>query len=93
MSINRISTQPYINAYTSNSNKAVENVSKPKENSDRIEISSFAKTLQSYTTDNTKTIDNSARVAEIKNQIDNGTYSIDAQLTARSMMQAMRESK
>lgn len=91
MSINRINTQPYINAYTSNASKPVENVNKSKD-VDRVEISSFAKTLQSYSTNNTEVVENSEKVAEIKNQIQNGTYNIDAQLTARSILQAMKES-
>lgn len=87
MSIDRITRQSFINAYNSNSNKTIKNVEKVK-NVDTIEISSLGKSLKDYSLDNN--IDNAKKVAEIKNKVDSGTYSIDARLTARSILKAMK---
>lgn len=89
MSINRINRQSFINAYNSNSNKCVKNVTKAK-TFDTIEISSLGKSLKDYSLDNN--IDNAKKIAEIKNKVDSGTYSIDARITARSILNAMKES-
>lgn len=89
MSINRINRQSFINAYNSNSNKCVKNVTKSK-TFDTIEISSLGKSLKDYSSDNN--IDNAKKIAEIKNKVDSGTYSIDARVTARSILNAIKES-
>ncbi|MDU5720697.1 MAG: flagellar biosynthesis anti-sigma factor FlgM [Clostridium butyricum] len=89
MSIDRITRQSFINAYNSNSNKTIKNVEKVK-NVDTIEISSLGKSLKDYSLDNN--IDNAKKIAEIKNKVDSGTYSIDARITARSILNAMKES-
>lgn len=89
MSINRINRQSFINAYNSNSNKCVKNVTKAK-TFDTIEISSLGKSLKDYSSDNN--IDNAKKIAEIKNKVDSGTYSIDARVTARSILNAIKES-
>lgn len=68
-------------------NKCVKNVTKAK-TFDTIEISSLGKSLKDYSSDNN--IDNAKKVAEIKNKVDSGTYSIDARLTARSILKAMK---
>lgn len=88
MSIDRINRQSFINAYNSNSNKCVKNVTKAK-TFDTIEISSLGKSLKDYSSDNN--IDNAKKVAEIKNKVDSGTYSIDAKITTRSILKAMKE--
>lgn len=90
MSIDRINRQTYINAYNSNSNKSVDKVAKTK-NVDRIEISELGKTLKNYSLDNTTA--NTQKIAEIKNRIDSGTYNVDARLTAKSLLNAMKEQK
>lgn len=90
MSIERINRQSYINAYSSNSNKSVEKVNKSKE-VDRIEISSLGKSLTDYSPSNN--IDNSKKIADIKSKVESGTYNVDARLTARSLLNAMKESK
>lgn len=90
MSIERINRQSYINAYNSTSNKSVEKVKKAKD-VDRIEISELGKSLIDYSLD--KNIDNTKKIAEIKNKVDNGTYNVDARLTAKSLLNAMKESK
>jgi negative regulator of flagellin synthesis FlgM len=89
MSIDRISRQQYINAYNSNRSKSVDKISKSKD-IDRIEISEVGKSLKNYSSDNI--IGNAQKVAEIKNKIDSGTYSVDARLTAQSLLNAIKES-
>ena len=89
MSIDRISRQQYINAYNSNRSKSVDRISKSKD-VDRIEISEVGKSLKNYSSDNI--IGNAQKVAEIKNKIDSGTYNVDARLTAKSLLNAMKES-
>lgn len=90
MSIDRISRSTYINAYNSNSSKAVEK-SKKTNDVDRIEISELGKSLKGYSLDSN--IQNAKKIADIKNKIDSGTYNVDARLTAKSMLNAMKESK
>lgn len=89
MSINRINRQSYITAYNSNTNKNVDRINKTKD-IDRIEISSLGRSLNDYSLD--KSIDNTKKVAEIKSKVESGTYSVDARLTARSLLDAMKES-
>jgi len=89
MSIERINRQPYINAYNSNSSKTVEKVNKAKE-TDRIEISELGKSLNEYSL--TSDIGNVKKVADIKAKLENGTYSVDARLTAKSLLNTMKES-
>jgi negative regulator of flagellin synthesis FlgM len=88
MSIDRINNQTYINMYNSNSNKVTAKTSEVKV-SDTIEISSLGKSLNEYSLNSG--IDNAKRVAEIKNQVESGTYNVDARLTAKSMLSAMKE--
>ena len=88
MSIEGINRQPYINAYSSNSSKAVEKVNKAKE-TDRIEISELGKSLKSYSL--TSDIGSVKKVADIKARLENGTYNVDARLTARGLLNAMKE--
>ena len=89
MGINRINSQPYINAYNSNNNKPVDKVNKTKD-VDRIEISELGKSLKGYSSSND--IGNAQKVSDIKNKVDSGTYNIDARLTAQSLLNAMKES-
>lgn len=88
MSIERINRQPYINAYNSNSSKAVEKVNKSKE-TDRIEISELGKSLKDYSLNSD--IGNMKKITEIKSRIESGTYNVDARLTAQSLLNAMKE--
>jgi len=89
MGINRINSQPYINAYNSNNNKPVDKVNKTKD-VDRIEISELGKSLKEYSLSND--IGNAQKVDDIKNKVDSGTYNIDARLTAQSLLNTMKES-
>lgn len=88
MSINRINSQPYINSYNSNANKSIDKVNKSKD-VDRIEISELGMSLKDYSL--SSDIGNMKKVAEIKNKVENGTYSIDARLTAKSLLNTMKE--
>ena len=90
MGINRINSQPYINAYNSNSNKSVDKVNKSKDVVDRIEISELGKSLKDYSL--SSDLGNVKKVAEIKNKVESGTYNIDARLTAQSLLNSMKES-
>ena len=90
MSIERINRQPYINAYNSNSSKTVEKVNKAKETTDRIEISELGKSLKDYSL--TSDIGSVKKVADIKARLESGTYSVDARLTAKSLLNEMKES-
>lgn len=87
MSIDRVNRQSFINAYNSNSKKNVKNINKTKA-FDTIEISSLGKSLKEYSLE--RDINSTQKVAEIKTRVDSGTYSIDARLTARSIMNAMK---
>ena len=91
MSINRINNQSYINAYSSKMNKSIDKINKTQA-TDRIEISSIGKSIRDYSL-NTDIINNAKKIEDIKNRIENGTYSVDARLTARSILEAMKESK
>ncbi|MDR3593973.1 flagellar biosynthesis anti-sigma factor FlgM [Clostridium sp.] len=88
MSIDGINRLTYINAYNSNSNKNVDKVTKAK-NVDTIEISELGKSLKDYSLDS-KTV-NAKKIAEIKNNVDSGTYNVDARLTAKSLLNTMKE--
>lgn len=87
MSIDRINRPTYINAYNSNCNKPVDKVNKTK-NVDRIEISELGKSLKDYSL--TSDITNMKKVMDIKSKVESGTYNVDARLTAKSLLNAMK---
>ena len=89
MNINGINSNNVINFYSKNKNR----VSQTKEVnnvSDRIEISKLGKRLTNYTLEGVN-VDNSKKIEELKNQINNGTYNVDAKLTARSILDTIKE--
>lgn len=88
MSINRINRSTYMNVYNSNSSKAIEKAKKTND-VDRIEISELGKSLKDYSL--SSDISNIKKVADIKSKVENGTYNVDARLTARSLLNAMKE--
>lgn len=88
MSISRIGNQSYINSYTSGKVTQIDKVRNTKA-TDRIEISPLGRSLQDYTLNGE--IDNARKVAELKAKVDSGTYSIDARLTAKSLLYEMKE--
>ena len=90
MSVNGINRLTYINAYSSNRSGCAGKVDTAK-NSDTIEISSVGKNLNEYSINAGK--NNAEKIAEIKSKIESGTYNVDAKLTAKSMINIMKEDK
>jgi negative regulator of flagellin synthesis FlgM len=88
MSINGINNQIYINKYNSNSNKVTTKISETNK-SDRIEISSLGKSLNEYSLNSD--INNAKKVADVKNRVESGTYNVDAKLTAKSILNVIKE--
>ncbi len=91
MNIKGIGSQNIVNLYTKNNNKIISKGSINKTN-DTIEISNIAKKLNTYSFDDIN-IDNSAKIASLKNKIENGTYNVDAKLTAQSIIDIIKEKK
>lgn len=87
MNIKGINYTNGVNYYNKASSNKVNNIEKEK-TYDRIEISETSKILKDYSIDNN--YDNKKRVMEVKNEISNGTYSYDARLIAKSMLEAMK---
>lgn len=91
MKIEGINSQNIISAYGGNKDKAVAKVDKTKSN-DRIEISNLGKTLNNYSLEGL-TINRNSNIEEIKAKIENGTYNIDAKLTAQSIIDTIKGDK
>lgn len=91
MNINSIRTQNVSNIYASNTAKRV-NAAEKTVQKDTLEISELGKTLSMYDDPSVK-IDNSAKIAELREKIANGTYNVDAKLTAQSIMSAIKEGR
>ena len=89
MNINGINSNNVINLYSKNRNR-VSQTKELKSVSDRIEISKLGKSLTNYTLEGVN-VDNSKKIQELKNQINNGTYNVDAKLTARSILDTIKE--
>ena len=89
MNINGINSNNVINLYSKNRNR-VSKTKEVKSVSDRIEISKLGKSLTNYTLEGVN-VDNSKKIQELKNQINNGTYNVDAKLTARSILDTIKE--
>lgn len=91
MNIKGIGTHNIINLYNKNNNQVAQKSEKVQK-TDTIEISKLGRSLNTYSLDETK-FDNSAKVAEIKKQVENGTYNIDAKLTAQSIIDTIKGNK
>lgn len=89
MNINGINSNNVINLYSKNKNR-VSQTKKVNNVSDRIEISKLGKSLTNYTLEGVN-VDNSKKIQELKNQINNWTYNVDAKLTARSILDTIKE--
>lgn len=89
MNINGINSNNVINLYSKNRNR-VSQTKEVKSVSDRIEISKLGKSLTNYTLEGVN-VDNFKKIQELKNQINNGTYNVDAKLTARSILDTIKE--
>lgn len=88
MNIKGIGSPNAINYYNKVAGTRIDKTDKVKA-SDRIELSEAAKALNDYVVE-TSSYDNKAKIEEIKNKISEGTYNIDAKLTAKSMIDIMK---
>ena len=91
MNIKGIGPSNAINMYSKNAVKKVEK-SNEVVNKDRIEISDLAKSLSNYDVKEVA-VNNDAKIETLRNSIQNGTYNVDAKLTAESIMKAIREGR
>lgn len=91
MNINGIRTQGIANIYASNGAKRIKETNTDI-GKDKIEISELGRSLSMY--DNVDfNIDNSAKIEELKVKIQNGTYNVDAKLTAQSILNNIKEGR
>lgn len=91
MNINGVRTQGIANIYASNGAKRVKETNTDI-GKDKIEISELGRNLSMY--DNVDfNIDNSAKIEELKVKIQNGTYNVDAKLTAQSILNNIKEGR
>ena len=93
MNIKGIGPQNIVNLYTrNNNNNNITSKDNVKKSNDTIEISNIGKQLNTYSFDDIH-IDNSAKIAALRNKIENGTYNVDAKLTAQSIIDIIKEKK
>ena len=91
MNIKGIASQTAISFYNKNVNK-VKNSEAIVKTGDTIEISNLGKSLKDFSLDGIN-IDNTSKIAEIKSKIEIGTYNVDAKLTAKSIVDYIKENK
>lgn len=84
MKVEGISSQSIISSYQKNNNRTINKVQRSN-STDSIEISDIGKSLKNYSLD-VSDVNRSATIEEIRNKISNGTYNIDAKLTAQSIL-------
>ncbi|KOA21053.1 anti-sigma-28 factor, FlgM [Clostridium homopropionicum DSM 5847] len=87
MKISGTSVNNVINIYEKNKREIIKNKEITK--NDYIEISSLGKSLSSYGEDVNK-ISSAEKIEKIRMEISRGTYSIDANLIAKSMINVMK---
>ena len=91
MNINGVRTQGVTNIYASNGARKIKETNTDI-GKDKIEISELGRNLSMY--DNVDfNIDNSAKIEELKAKIKNGTYNVDAKLTAQSILNNIKEGR
>ena len=91
MNINGVRTQGVTNIYASNGARKIKETNTDI-GKDKIEISELGRNLSMY--DNVDfNIDNSAKIEELKSKIQNGTYNVDAKLTAQSILNNIKEGR
>lgn len=91
MNINGVRTQGVTNIYASNGARKIKETNTDI-GKDKIEISELGRSLSMY--DNVDfNIDNSAKIEELKVKIQNGTYNVDAKLTAQSILNNIKEGR
>lgn len=89
MKIQGIGTNNDIYTRYTKVNKTASTESKIVKNEDTIEISELGKELSSFSIEDNN-VDREAKIQELKEKIQNGTYEVDAKLTAQSMIDSMR---
>lgn len=91
MNINGVRTQGVTNIYASNGARKIKETNTDI-GKDKIEISELGRNLSMY--DNVDfNIDNSDKIEELKAKIQNGTYNVDAKLTAQSILNNIKEGR
>ena len=89
MKIQGIGTSNDIYTRYTKVNKTAETNVKFIKEKDTIEISELGKELSTYSVEDNNA-DREARIQELKEKVQNGTYEVDAKLTAKSMIDRMR---
>lgn len=84
MKVEGINSHNVINSYNSNKSRVIDKVQKSN-STDRIEISEIGKSLNNYSLESSS-INRLSNIEEIRNKINNGTYNVDAKLTAQSIL-------
>ena len=84
MNIKGIGSQNIVNLYTRNNSNNITSKDSVKKSNDTIEISNIGKQLNTYSFD---------KIAVLRNKIENGTYNVDAKLTAQSIIDIIKEKK
>ena len=89
MKIQGIGTSNDIYTRYTKVNKTAETNNKFVKEKDTIEISELGKELSTFSIEDNNA-DREARIQELKEKVQNGTYEVDAKLTAKSMIDRMR---
>lgn len=87
MKIGGITTNNVINSYSDK--KKIVNGKSHAVSGDSLEISNIGKSLSSYSIDELG-VNSKEKLANIKSAISNGTYNSDASLTAKKMMDIVK---
>ncbi len=91
MNVKGIGSPNVVNLYSKNLAKKVQK-STEVTNKDRIELSELGKKLSSYDINKVE-VNNKERIDALRKSIENGTYNVDAKLTAESIMKAIKEGR
>lgn len=83
MAINGVTNSKLIDFY-SKTNKNLREKKQTEQAKDSVEISSLGKSLSAYSLDDSYSV-SKAGIEEIKNRVQNGTYSVNAKLVAQKI--------
>lgn len=93
MDVKGIGSHNIINLYNKNNNNSkVASKEAVKKSLDTIEISSLGKSLTDFSLEGLN-INSPSKIAELKSKVESGTYNVDAKLTAKSMINFIKENK
>ncbi|WP_040211187.1 flagellar biosynthesis anti-sigma factor FlgM [Clostridium polynesiense] len=87
MNIRGVGSNNLVNFYVKHQTQVENKSSEYKK--DSIEISSIGKSLSSLDID-VPSLDNTAKIEKIKEEINKGTYNVDAKLTAQKLLDIMK---